>query len=122
MEEADAHLDAMFYCPHLAKGVVEEFAVDCDCRKPKIGMIQAACRQFPSIDLSRSYVVGDKASDVEFGLNAGCKAILLKTGYGSRVLEGKYQTLTHEPTWVCDDLFAAVGQILEDIKSITTIK
>ncbi len=111
-EEAGAHLDAVFYCPHLAKGVVEAYAIECQCRKPAIGMIQQACERFPEIDLKQSYVIGDKASDVEFAANAGCSGILLKTGYGQRVLDGKYQVLTTQPTLVCEDLLDAAQAIL----------
>lgn len=111
-EQADAHLDAVYYCPHLAKGTVVEYAIECDCRKPEPGMIQEAAKQFPQIDLAHSYVVGDKASDVVFGYNAGCQSILLKTGYGERVLAGKYQVLEKQPHFICDDLPQAVDLIL----------
>lgn len=111
--EADAHLDAVFYCPHLAKGSVEPYAIDCRCRKPEPGMIEAACQQYPEIDLKHSYVLGDKASDVAFGYNSGCQPILLKTGYGERVLAGKYQSLDRPPSFVCKDITEAVDLILD---------
>jgi len=114
--EGGAHLDAMFYCPHLYKKDNSEldpkYAIDCDCRKPHTGMIDAATIQFPDIDRAKSYVIGDKASDVEFGVNAGCQTILVKTGYGQRVLDGKYQELKHMPTHVCNSLVDAVDLIL----------
>lgn len=113
--EAGAHLNAVFYCPHLYKPDNSEldpqYAIDCDCRKPKTGMIEMGRQQFPDINLAQSYVIGDKASDVQFGLNAGCKTILLKTGYGQRVLDGKYQSLPQQPTHICDDLLAAAQLI-----------
>lgn len=111
--EAGARLDAVYYCPHLEKGVVPEFAVACECRKPRQGMIQSAMARFKDITLSECYVIGDKASDVEFGANAGCHSVLLKTGYGQRVLDGKYQVLAVTPTMVCDNLLEAAKQILE---------
>lgn len=111
-DEADAHLDAVYYCPHLEKGCVPDYAIACDCRKPAIGMVQQALQAFPEIDLSQSYIIGDKASDVAFAANAGCKGILVKTGYGQRVLDGKYQVLSVEPTWVCEDLSEAAQRIL----------
>ena len=114
-QEADARFDAMFYCPHFPDGTVEEFSIACGCRKPETGMIQAALKQFPTINLAKSYVVGDKATDIEFAQNAGCKSILVKTGFGQQVLEGTYQSLSVQPTWVCQDLPAAVEQILRDI-------
>jgi D-glycero-D-manno-heptose 1,7-bisphosphate phosphatase len=116
-QEADAHLDAVFYCPHLEKGTVEEFAKACTCRKPETGMILDAAKQFAQIDLAHSYVLGDKASDVEFGKNAGCKSVLLKTGYGERVLAGKYQSLDVKPDYVCDDMPQAVEIILKELQA-----
>lgn len=111
-EEADARLDAIYHCPHLEKAVVPEYAIACTCRKPEIGMIQNAVKEFPAISLPDSYVVGDKASDVQFGVNAGCSSILVKTGYGQRVLEGKYQSLTLTPSRVCEDIVEATDWIL----------
>jgi D-glycero-D-manno-heptose 1,7-bisphosphate phosphatase len=111
-DEADARLDAIFYCPHLEKGVVPEYALSCQCRKPGTGMVENAVRRFPAIDLAQSFVLGDKASDVTFGHNAGCTAILLKTGYGARVLAGQYQTLTHPPHQVFEALPDAIDWIL----------
>jgi D-glycero-D-manno-heptose 1,7-bisphosphate phosphatase len=114
-QEAGARLDAMFYCPHLPEGSVKAFTVECGCRKPSIGMIQDAAEQFPSINLTRSYMVGDKATDIEFARNAGCKSILVKTGFGQQVLDGTYQSLSVQPTWICQDLPAAVEEIFRDL-------
>ncbi|MBX2860102.1 MAG: HAD family hydrolase [Vampirovibrio sp.] len=110
--EAGVKLHAVYYCPHLATGSVQPYAIACHCRKPETGMIQQAQQQFPNIDLSRSYVIGDKATDVDFGHNAGCRSVLLKTGYGQRVLDGEYQTLANPPDIVADDLSDAANQIL----------
>lgn len=110
--EAGAFLDAVFYCPHLAKSELEAFAVDCCCRKPELGMIEAACKQFPDIELEKSYMIGDKASDVVLALNAGCRSVLVTTGYGQRVLDGKYQVLTHQPDWVASSTADAVETII----------
>lgn len=120
-QEAEAHLDAVYYCPHLEKGIVPEFSVPCQCRKPEPGMIQQALSRFPDIDLSGSYVLGDKASDVAFGKRAGCKSVLLKTGYGQRVLEGKYQSLPEPPDYVFEDMPQAVSHILME-RGLVTIK
>lgn len=118
-EQAGARLDAVYYCPHLGKGIVPEFAIDCSCRKPEPGMIDEALKRFPSIDRARSYVLGDKASDVAFGHKAGCKSVLLRTGYGERVLAGKYQNLQEQPEqpdYVFDDMPQAVSRILAEIQ------
>jgi D-glycero-D-manno-heptose 1,7-bisphosphate phosphatase len=116
--EADAYLDAIFYCPHLPANKPNlpptPYAVDCTCRKPLPGMIEQASAQFGDIDLPTSYMVGDKASDVELAHNAGCKGILLTTGYGQRVVAGQYQSLDHTPHAVCDSLHDAVALVLAE--------
>ena len=80
-------------------------------------MIQQAQAKFPQIDIEKSYMLGDKASDVAFGYNVGCQSILLKTGYGERVLAGKYQVLEQQPHFVCADMPEAVQLILSRIQA-----
>ena len=58
-----AHIDAFYYCPHHPEGTVKELAVRCRCRKPGIGMLEQAAREWP-IDLSRSFLIGDKNDDM----------------------------------------------------------
>ena len=75
-----AYLDAIYYCPHHPhkgyEGEVPELKIDCDCRKPKPGMLMNAACDY-NIDLSQSYMIGDGENDVKAGLAAGCKAILV---------------------------------------------
>lgn len=111
LEAEGAHLDALYYCPHLAEGSVPEFSIDCDCRKPMPGMLQQAAREH-DIDLARSFMVGDKATDVEVGQQAGSKTILLTSGYGQRVLDGTYQHKV-EPDYICDTLLEAYHKYME---------
>lgn len=69
-------IDDIYHCPHLPEGVVEDYAVDCDCRKPKIGMIVRASKDH-NIDLDKSILIGDKRSDIQCGINAGIKSNFL---------------------------------------------
>lgn len=78
LKEHGAMIDGFYHCPHHP-----EFNEECECRKPKSGMIYKAKRDF-DITLDRSWLVGDKASDVHAGLSAGVKPILVLTGYGKR--------------------------------------
>ncbi|GHV89655.1 histidinol phosphate phosphatase [Spirochaetia bacterium] len=75
-----AFLDDIFFCPHHPDrgfpGERPEYKIDCDCRKPKPGMLLEAAKKY-NIDLSKSYMVGDDGRDVEAGLAAGCKTVLL---------------------------------------------
>ena len=75
---AGAPIDAIYYCPHLPEGEVAEYAIVCDCRKPKPGMFLRAAEEH-DIDLGQSYMVGDAERDVEAAAAAGCKgtAIIL---------------------------------------------
>lgn len=79
-------VDAVYYCPHYPDGTVAEYRISCNCRKPRIGMIQRACNDF-DIDIEQSYMVGDRASDILLGKNAGLHTVLLESGYGSNRLE-----------------------------------
>lgn len=79
-------VDMVYYCPHYEHGVVDSYAVKCGCRKPEIGMIRKACREY-AVELSGSYMVGDRAGDILCGQKAGLKTVLVESGYGSGKLE-----------------------------------
>jgi len=76
-----ARIDAFYYCPHSTTAVVARYRTECDCRKPKPGMIHSAQRDL-SLDLSRSFSVGDRWRDIEMAQTAGVAGILVETGYG----------------------------------------
>ena len=79
--------DAFYYCPHHKKGTVPELAFDCDCRKPKPGMFLQAIRDW-EIDASKSFMIGDRMSDLHAGQTAGCaESVLVLTGYGKNEQE-----------------------------------
>ena len=81
-----AHLDALYYCPHHPEAAVPSYRQDCDCRKPKRGLIEQACRDF-DIDLGHSLMVGDSPRDVECGRGAGVKGVLYEGGSLLELLE-----------------------------------
>lgn len=64
LRQQGAHIDAFYYCPHHPEGVIAQFAIKCACRKPGTGMLAQAANDWP-IDLNRSFLIGDKASDLE---------------------------------------------------------
>jgi D-glycero-D-manno-heptose 1,7-bisphosphate phosphatase len=105
---AGARLDGIYYCPHTANDA-------CDCRKPQIGMLTQAAREH-AIDLPRSFVVGDRHSDIELARRAGARSIFVRTGYG----EGEYlwnaSKWTVQPDFVAADLSDAVNWILKAAK------
>ena len=86
-----AYLDAIYYCPHHPhkgyEGECPELKIECDCRKPKPGMLLKAAEDY-NIDLSQSWMIGDGENDVKAGINAGCKTVLLSEvdeNYGQMV-------------------------------------
>ncbi|MNS24360.1 D-glycero-beta-D-manno-heptose-1,7-bisphosphate 7-phosphatase [compost metagenome] len=113
LEAEGARLDDMFYCPHLPDGTVPEYTMDCRCRKPETGMLEDAAAKH-GLDLGVSYMIGDKATDVEVGQRAGCRTVLLRSGYGERVISGEYQWQV-EPDFVADTLVDAIDWVVADL-------
>ena len=78
-----AYIDGLYYCPHHPHkgyaGEVSELKIDCDCRKPKPGMLLRASKDF-NIDLENSWMIGDGENDIKAGKNAGCKTVLIGEG------------------------------------------
>ncbi len=113
-QQAWARLDALYYCPYLSPpegGIEPRLARWSTWRKPNTGMLTAAAWEH-DLDLSRSFMVGDKATDIDMAHNAGCCGILVQTGYGDRVLGGQYQHHT-QPDYIAADLPAAVEWICQ---------
>lgn len=100
-----AHIDAWLYCPHHPDGR-GSYALPCDCRKPLPGMLNNAATRY-NIDLENSTMIGDKLADIEAGKTAGCRTILVRTGYGAA--DEQY---VDSQTVVCDDLLSAVNCLL----------
>lgn len=115
-KEAQATLDALYYCPFLspaAGGINPQFTGWSTWRKPNTGMLVAAAWEH-DLDLKHSFMVGDKATDVDMAHNAGLKGILVKTGYGEKVIKGDYQHHT-KPDYTASDLPDAVEWICEQL-------
>jgi D-glycero-D-manno-heptose 1,7-bisphosphate phosphatase len=98
-----ARVDGIFFCPHAPED-------SCRCRKPASGLLEKAARELGG-NLSRSFLVGDKASDIGAGRAAGCRTLLVKTGYGAA------QTFAggEEPDAVVEDLLAAAEAIAKEL-------
>ncbi|MBD2097638.1 HAD family hydrolase [Trichocoleus sp. FACHB-591] len=115
-QEAQAHLDALYFCPTLSPpegGINPDLASWSTWRKPNTGMLIAAAWEH-NLDISRSFMVGDKATDIDMAHNAGCTGILVQTGFGDRVLGGEYQHHTR-PDYIAADLPAAAEWILKQL-------
>ncbi|MDP3987570.1 MAG: HAD-IIIA family hydrolase, partial [Candidatus Levybacteria bacterium] len=104
-----AHLDAFYFCPHHPEGQ-GIYRLECNCRKPKPGMLLTAARDM-GIDLRRSYLIGDTRRDIQAALQAGVKAVLVRTGYGR---EAEVESSDFDPNYVADDILEAVNWIMQD--------
>lgn len=99
LKNEGVELDGIYVCPHHPDD-------GCPCRKPKPGLMERASREL-NFDPAQSFVIGDKALDVEFGQVANATTILIRTGYGREVEAGGFAT----PNYICDDLSDAVRVI-----------
>jgi len=106
LERDGGGVEGIYWCPHRP----EE---DCPCRKPKGGLVEKALVEH-HLDLSRSYVVGDKASDVLLARRMGMRAVLVLTGYGRQELERLKEGGGPLPDYVADDLSQAARWILQE--------
>jgi D-glycero-D-manno-heptose 1,7-bisphosphate phosphatase len=111
VRDGGAQIDAFYYCPHHPEGRVPQYRTACECRKPAPGLIHRAEREF-GIDPSRSFVVGDRWRDVEFGRAAGARSILVRTGHG--LAEEARPEGAPRPDLVADNLVEAVAWILRN--------
>ena len=110
---AGARVDGYYYCPHSPHAPVEQYRMECECRKPKPGMILTAARDH-AIDVSSSVVIGDRWRDIEMGLSAGTRAVLVETGYGRTEAARRPEHVPAVP--VVGTLIEAVSAILQEVK------
>lgn len=106
-----AKLDAVYYCAHHPSVGEPPYRFDCDCRKPKPGLITRAAGDF-AIDLENSWMVGDRYSDIELARNAGVKSAFVLSGYGRGEWEHQRANWTEQPDLVAEDLLEAVRLIV----------
>lgn len=111
LEREGAALDGIYYCPHHPREGAPPYRQDCQCRKPRPGMLLQAAEDL-GIDLTRSYMVGDGLVDVGAARAAGVLPVMVLTGYGRGHLEHRRSRWTVEPEHIAEDLSAAVDWIL----------
>ncbi|WP_461537378.1 D-glycero-beta-D-manno-heptose 1,7-bisphosphate 7-phosphatase [Spongorhabdus nitratireducens] len=100
--KAGGRIDALVWCPHTPDD-------QCDCRKPAPGLIYQI-EQHLGLSAKNAWIVGDSLRDLEAGIAAGCKPVLVKTGKGLRMLEKNSESLNAP---VFDDLAQFVDQLLQ---------
>lgn len=114
VKQKSAVIDKIYICPHHPAEGKGKYKLDCMCRKPKTGMIDSAKKEF-NIDISKSFVIGDRHKDVQFGQNAGLKTIMLMTGYGKGEYTYQKGQWNSNPDYICENLLDAANLIKNGI-------
>lgn len=104
-------IDGFYFCPHYPDGQVEAYRRRCECRKPKPGMLLQAASDL-SLDLARSFLVGDRWLDIEAAHAAGARGVLVRTGYGAVDADQPKPGL--EPALVAANLMDATSWLLRE--------
>lgn len=107
IRKSGADIEEVFYCTHIDED-------NCDCRKPKPGMLEEAAKKY-SIDLKKAYFIGDDKKDVLAGKKAGCKTVLVLSGKSSRESVKDWE---EKPDYIFKDLLEAVKELTEDLKGV----
>jgi D,D-heptose 1,7-bisphosphate phosphatase len=117
LRKKGAYIDNFYYCPHHPTEGIESYRKDCNCRKPAPGMLLRAAQDL-NIDLTKSYLVGDRFRDMEAAKKAGVKRVLVKTGYGQELLQDDgpdEATEEGKPDFIAADILEAVRWILDQV-------
>ena len=118
LRQKGAYIDNFYYCPHHPTDGIDPYRKDCNCRKPAPGMLLQAAHDL-DIDLTRSYLVGDRFRDMEAANKVGVKGVLVKTGYGQELLQDDGPDKAapeNKPDFIAADILEAVRWILKDRK------
>ena len=116
LAKTGAYLDAIYYCPHHPSAGQPPYRANCECRKPKPGLLYKATDEH-NIDLSRSFMIGDKYTDVELGQRIGVKGVMVMTGYGIGEYEYQRQNWPQMPDKIAENLLTAVDWIISQVKT-----
>lgn len=114
LKNCGVEISKVYYCPHHPEGIINKYRIDCDCRKPKLGMYQKAIVDF-GIDLSKSWAIGDKIRDSEICQTTDCRGYLIsnleKIDIIDAVKQGIYRNIEY-----ADDLYNAAKEIVNRSK------
>ncbi len=105
LQENGIKIEKTYVCPHTPED-------GCDCRKPRTKNIEKCAKEY-KVDLKESWMIGDHPSDIQLGINAGCRTVYLCTGHG----ESHYDSLKEKgvtPTFICRDFYSAARKIFDN--------
>ena len=115
LQSGGAHIDAYYYCPHHPDGKVPGYAQQCDCRKPRRGLVDRAVREL-DVDPARSFVVGDRWLDVGLARTIGGRGVLVRTGYGATEERRPSQDCSADA--IVDNFAGAASWILRNLQPV----
>ncbi|HEX5220218.1 MAG TPA: HAD family hydrolase [Verrucomicrobiae bacterium] len=112
--QGGCRLDQFYICPHHPNATLPQYRVECDCRKPRPGLLLRAAQEH-ALDLRRSFMVGDRITDIVAGTKAGCRTVLVATGQHAATLIESPESVDPSitPDFVCDGLLSASNWILK---------
>lgn len=119
--EKGAVIDGLYICPHHPEAKEKKYRQVCNCRKPKTGLLEHAAAEL-NLDLGKSFIVGDRWSDLKCGKSVGGATVLVLTGYGRGDLEYIGPTQEIQPDYQAEDLSAAVTWIIKQMNEAKYIK
>jgi D-glycero-D-manno-heptose 1,7-bisphosphate phosphatase len=113
LDQGAPSLDGFYYCPHHPSASLAAYRMDCQCRKPRPGLLLRAAQEL-GLELATSFMVGDRPTDLQAGHRAGCRAIWVQSGrHGDEPIETAEPLNPVVPAFSCDSLAAAADWILE---------
>jgi D-glycero-D-manno-heptose 1,7-bisphosphate phosphatase len=113
VEQGGGRLDGVYVCLHHPSVGEPPYRQDCDCRKPKPGLLKRAASEL-DVDLARSWMIGDRYSDVRMAWSVGARGAMVRTGYGLGEIVNDGGGWARQPDVVADHVLAAVTRILAD--------
>jgi D-glycero-D-manno-heptose 1,7-bisphosphate phosphatase len=116
LEQAGAHLDAIYFCPHHPDARLDQYRQRCSCRKPEPGMLLKAAKDW-DLELGASFLVGDRFVDIETAHRAGARGVLVLSGYGRGEYLYEQRYWPRSPDHIAEDLGAAAEWILKEARS-----
>ncbi len=116
LRDQGARVDAIYYCAHHPTVGEPPYRQECDCRKPKPGLVTRATKDL-DITLEQSWMIGDRYGDIELAHNAGLHSALVLSGYGRGEWENQSSLWQHQPDLVAENLLEAVKSILQSEQS-----
>lgn len=116
MSGQGAHIDGIYYCPHHPDEGTDQYRRDCQCRKPKPGMILKAIDEY-NLDLKRSFMIGDRYKDIVFAKKLKIKSGLVLTGYGRGEYTYQKNEWSYRPDLIGENLLEIAQLIETEIRS-----